>query len=225
MTAWFLLASASASASACGDESSDGSPEATTGQMQDDDDDSSPADSTTGGDGETSDPSAESSSNAESSGEDDQEPIGTLIRRGSRSLDQSTVDPPACDTACAELGGSCDDARAGRSYYDCETYSRGGAFYSCGSAEEAAYYDADDEFCELTEYSCECHDVPLEEPKVEVPASEGQHTCDAACTSWSLVCTEGGGVYNEFGEWLFGIDCTAVAAVPAEGWVVCDCVD
>ncbi len=220
-TAVFLLL-----APACGSEGSnpDESPSASTGDAPPDGEAMTEPGPSTGAADETSGGPDEETSNASSSSGDAEAPIGTLILRGSRSFDQSTLDPPACDTVCADLGGSCDDARAGRSYYDCGSYSQGGVFYSCGWAEEPDYYDADDQLCRLTEYSCDCDDVPLEEPRVEVLASEGPHSCDEACESWRLGCSEGGSVYDEFGEWDSGVDCTGIPSIPPEGRLVCECV-
>jgi hypothetical protein len=147
------------------------------------------------------------------------EPIGMLIETGTRTIDESTSNPPACDDLCAALGGWCDDASAGRSYYECGPSSHGGRFYSCAWPEEVEYYDAEGNLCRLVEYACECHDVPVEDPTVEVLAEEGLFACDEVCRSWDLTCDGGGGTYDAFGDALTPIDCSTPPGASAYRYV------
>ena len=100
-----------------------------------------PSTTTDGGRGETSGArgtTGPDTTTGETSG-GSADPLGELTDRGTVELPQDTLDPPICNDVCDSLGGTCTDAAAGYSYYDCQSESHGGNFYTCGYAEPAQY--------------------------------------------------------------------------------------
>ena len=174
-----------------------------------------------GGDPRASSDSSSTStdSSAGSTGTSEREPIGELFERGTRDFDQSTAEPPTCTAVCRRLGGFCEDSAAGRSYYQCETGSHGGNFYTCDYAEDPEYTNGDGELCRLSEYSCRCHDVEVENPRVEVSRTEdGLHTCTEVCDSWRLECAWGGEALGPDDEHLQSLECEDLPLEEAESY-------
>lgn len=153
--------------------------------------------------------------------------VGTYSDRGVRMIaaDLSSGDSWTCQSVCADNDGTCTVGGNGAGYAT-SRYNDGSGTLSFQVSTCTEVKSLESGNTTLTGLSCYCDDVPVP-PTVRVEKSEGLHSCNDVCKSWSRACDDEreGRVYTNADGTEWGSSQCADVPNGSTYHYVCPCTD